>query len=382
MTLTMVLIVYHAAITALVFFLLGHTLINLLVFRRPCPATAMGVPDPETVSVLIPARNEARRIGPCLESLCQSRNPAQEIIVLDDHSNDATSDVVAQFAARDPRVRCVTGKALPEGWTGKAWACHQLAAQATGSLLVFTDADTVHHPDSIADIATTFPNRRADVLSLWPYQITASWGEKLVVPFVHVLLLVFLPHWMPGRWRSLGAANGQCIAFRRRAYDALGGHQAVRHHLVEDVALARLARAAGLRMINADGSKRVRCRMYESMPQIWEGFSKNLRAGCDGSVAAFILLQGVQAIAFLLPFFWLLVGLATGAAWTGAVVVQLFLIFLLRTVLALRVGQSFWSVLGHPIGQVLELAIALNSWRAFSKGAVTWKQRTYPTGSH
>ncbi|MEM1156870.1 MAG: glycosyltransferase [Verrucomicrobiota bacterium] len=370
----MLMLVYQILITCGVFGLLAHLLLNLFVFRRP---HVFGSRLPSKISVLIPARNEEACIGACLESLTQQNAELYEILVLDDHSEDGTADIIEEWCQRDSRVHRLSGKDLPAGWTGKAWACHQLSEQASGIALVFTDADTMHHPDSIGAALCTLLLKDADMISLWPYQRTQTVAEKLVVPFVHILLLVFLPHWMPGRWRSLGAANGQFIAFLRGGYDEIGGHAAVKNHLVEDVSLARLAKVAGLKVINADGSRLVTCRMYECLADIWEGFSKNLRAGCDGSVFAFLMLQGIQCFCLFLPFLWFVIGLVSCAEWLPWVALQLIGIYLIRFLLVWRVKHSIRGAILHPFGQVLELCIALNSWLQFSQGEMTWKGRTY-----
>jgi len=365
-------LVYQIIITCGVFSLLGHLLINLAVFRRP---QVSGSEIKSKVSVLIPARNEVECIGRCLESLSRQHAALHEILVLDDHSEDGTDRIIQDWVQQDRRIRRLPGQALPEGWTGKAWACHQLAEAATGDVLVFTDADTVHHPDCIGAGIGMLESRQADLISLWPCQQTLTIGEKLVVPFVHVLLLVFLPHWMPGRWRSLGAANGQFIAFSRRAYNEIGGHTAVKSHMVDDVSLARLAKVAGQKVINADGSRLVTCRMYDSLSGVWEGFSKNLRAGCDGSLGAFLALQGTLLFCLFLPCLWFVAGLALCAEWFPWVVLQVLGIYLIRFLLVCRVKHSVSGAILHPFGQVLELAIAFNSWIRFSQKSITWKGR-------
>lgn len=366
-------LIYQIIVTGGVFFLLFHLLINLAVFRRP---KSQGQID-QTISVLIPARDEERSIRACLESLVRQRATILEILVLDDHSQDATASIIEAWSRRDPRIKRLAGEDLPDGWTGKAWACQQLARAAKGQVLVFTDADTIHDQECVSSAVGTLLRKNADMISLWPYQKTKTMGEKLVVPFVHILLLLFLPHWMPGKWRSLGAANGQFIAFRRSAYETIGGHQAVKGHMVDDVSLARLAKAAGLKVINADGSRLVTCRMYDSLPAIWEGFSKNLRAGCDGSTVAFLALQGIMLVCLLLPFFWFVVGLVSGAEWTPWVCLQIIAIILIRVVLIFRVRHSVIGGALHPVGQLLELAIAMNSWWMFSQRKIEWKGRTY-----
>lgn len=353
---------------------------NLLLFRPP-RSSARSAGEAPLVSILIPARNEEERLGPCLESLLLQTWAEREIIVLDDRSEDGTAALVRTFASRDPRIRVVEGAELPPGWTGKAWACHQLAAQARGEYLLFTDADTRHQPGSVADAMGEMERGRHDLVSLWPRQETLTWSEKAVVPFMLVLLLVFMPHWMPGRTRSLGAANGQFLLFRRKAYQDIGGHDAVRGHLVDDVALARELKSAGGRVRNLDGSRHVSCRMYGSFPQLWEGFSKNLRAGFEDSTFSFLVFHAVEFFWGLWPFLVLLAAVCDvpgvgQPAWvfSGA---QGIVVLGQRSWLAWRCRQGSATVPWHPAAQALVLAIAANSWRWHATGRIRWKGRVY-----
>ena len=242
--------------------------------------------------------------------------PNYEVLVLDDHSEDDTAAVVLGEVSRAKKViaaACSKGRPLPPGWTGKAWACHQLAAEARGEYLLFTDADTAHEPAALGAFLGHALDTDAALLSAWPRQVTGTWSEHAVIPLVYVLLLGALPHYLlrrlqrhpeyargasPASLRTLGAANGQYMLFRRDAYEAIGGHAAVRDHLVEDVALGRLvaARTAeGMRLINCDGSRLVRCRMYASFAEVWEGFTKNLRAAFAESAVPFWVFGALQA---------------------------------------------------------------------------------------
>lgn len=359
--------------------LLLNLTVNLWWFRRPRGGGG-AAGGGKTVSVLVPARNEAGRIGPCIRSLIGQAGPVEEILVLDDRSEDGTAAVVMEAAGGDPRVRVLTGRELPEGWTGKAWACQQLAEAARGKWLLFTDADTRHAPGAVAAAVREAERTRADLISLWPEQELGTWSERLVVPFMLVLLLVFLPHWMPGRRRSLGAANGQFMLFRREAYHELGGHEAVRGHLVDDVALARALRERGRRVVNRNGAGWVRCRMYESAAGVWEGFTKNLRAGFEGSTGSFLVFHAVEFVWGLWPFLVLAGLLAAG--WPdpvvgGLAVVQGVAVMGMRAAVALACRQPWSGVVAHPVGQVLVFAIALNSWRAYARRKVAWKGRVY-----
>lgn len=372
--------IYHLIVLGLFLFFWGNFILNLLVFRRPAKVKGELQVDGK-VSVLIPARNEESRLGDCLESILAQDDFPMEVIVLNDRSEDGTAALVESFIAKDSRLKMIQGTSLPEGWMGKSWACAQLAKEAEGKTLIFTDADTRHHAGSIKAALNHANVHRADMLSLWPEQETQTFGEKLIIPLIHLLLLLFLPHWMPGRNRALGSACGQFVLFRREAYDQLGGHEKVRSHLVEDVALGRETRQAGLRLVNGDGCRWVTCRMYTSFDEIWEGFTKNLRAGFEGSVATFIVLGGLQLTMLLLPFFFLagyLTGIlsCTELEWR-ITLSMILLIFAFRIALKILYWQSWTGVLFNPVGQFIALCIAMNSWVKTSSGVVRWKGRAY-----
>lgn len=292
----------------------GIAILNTLTFPRLKPAA--GLSSPPRLSLLIPARNEAAVIGRTVRSLLAQDYADFEIIVLDDHSSDATS-ALAQAAARgDPRLRVIPGKPLPAGWLGKNWACHQLAQAATGDWLIFSDADVRWSPGALAALAAEMSRTQADLLTVWPTQETQSWGERLVVPLMALVVLGYLPlllvHHTP--WPSLAAANGQCLAFRRKAYEAIGGHPALRDNVLEDVSFARRVKARGLRLRMADGAGLVNCRMYPDWPSVRDGFAKNILAGYGGSVLFLVLAAMFHWVIFLGPWLLLIVNTLTGTS--------------------------------------------------------------------
>jgi chlorobactene glucosyltransferase len=367
-----------------------NLLFNLCVVRQLKP----GPSDPVCpfVSILVPARNEAHRIGSCLISLLEQAYPNFEVLVLDDHSSDETSARVLDLGfSRDSDSRFVllTGKTLAPGWTGKSWACQQLAEQAKGECLLFTDADTWHHPGLLAAVVKEARRTQAGLLTLWPDQVTGTLAEKLVIPLLFVAAAGFVPHWlleycqrnrrlatMFGRsfLRHLGTANGQFLFFQRECYQAVGGHRAVANHLVEDVGLGRLVAERtkdGLRLISRDGTRLIRCRMYTSFAEVWEGFSKNLRPVFEGDSTAFFVSIVVQGLVAVGPFLG-------GAFWPRPItLLPLVLILAIRALTAKRFRSSWLSVLLHPAGYLMGLAIALNSWRRVAGPGVTWKGRLY-----
>jgi len=373
-----------APIVLLHIFILGglilitlNYLLNLKSFRFP-KITSISNPPPR-ISVLIPARNEEARLRPCLSTLSDSDYPILEILVLDDHSTDGTAQLVEQRIKGDSRIHLLSGKPLPEGWVGKPWACHQLSQEAKGDYLLFVDADTRFSDITIADAVNLAHQEKTDLISLWPYLESVTWSERLVIPFVHLFILFYLPHWAKGSLRCFGAANGQFVLFRRDAYEKIKGHKSVYNHMVEDIAIARNMRAAGFKVLNFDGTNPghsiafVRCRMYTRFSEVWEGFTKNLYPSFDGNFFAFFFFQSIQAVVFLAPFILLFTPFRGPLVWT-----EIAIIFALRISLAHRFRQSYLGALLHPFGQLLVITIALNSWLQSLRGRLPWKGRHYP----
>jgi chlorobactene glucosyltransferase len=343
------------------------------------------------VSVLVPARNEALNIGACVPSLLRQDYPNFSVHVLDDHSSDATAQIVRELGLNEANGGLLSGAPLPIGWVGKNWACHQLSQIAEGELLLFTDADTIHEPGALRALVEMALERGATLLSAWPEQVTVTFVEKLVVSLLPFSGILFYPHLLfyglgkCPKWRlhipktmrrSLGAANGQVLLFSRAGYDAVGGHLMLKSHLVEDVALGRAVAARmheGLWLVNCDGTGLIRCRMYRSAAEVWEGFTKNVRAAFESSLGGFWAAGLIQLTLFLLPFI-LLCAPDSHRNWALA---EVLLVLLMRAAVTTRMGGSWWSVALHPVAYTLALSIGLNSWRRSAGPGVLWKGRLY-----
>lgn len=387
--------IYDSMVISLLLLIILNALFNACFFptvkRRQVPKRR----DEEApkVSVLIPARNEAHQIEVCLESLSAQTYTNLEIIVLDDCSEDGTADVVKDCGFTDSTFgsrRLIRGEPLPRGWAGKPWACYQLSRQASGKYLLFTDADTVHHPESVESAIAMALKHRTHLLSVWPHQITVTWAEKLVIPVIYMMAFAFIPfwflrlaqaapvqfRWMANRfWERSAVANGQFMLFKREAYEHLGTHEKVKHHLVEDVALSRevLKRLSrGWRLVNADGHHIVECRMHRDFFDVWEGFSKNLRPLFEKRWTDFVGMGALLAITGVLPFFFFL---AREHPWL--VILQVELILILRLLLTVRFRTSWLSILLHPFAVLLTLSLGLNSWWIAKTGRIAWKRREY-----
>lgn len=334
------------------------------------------------VSILVPARNEARNIVPCIESLVNQAYPNYEIIVLNDLSSDETGILLDSLASQYPNVRVLHGaEDPPKGWNGKSYACHRLAEQATGEWLLFTDADTVHSSTSLALGIAQAKKLGVALLSVFPKQITESWGEQVVVSFI----LDFLPLiavdlnalWQSGSSTTL--ANGQYLLVNTEAYHAVGGHQAIFNELVDDFALAKQVRLGGYKTAMVDGISMLSCRMYHNAREVWDGFSKNLMLGLETSAAKKPsvwfgpLFAWGYACIFVLPFFYLL-----STPQKRLPFLEIGWLAFLRGCLNFYFRRSLLEVITTPLAAWSVMALGLNALLRRGKG-VQWKGRHYKT---
>jgi chlorobactene glucosyltransferase len=333
------------------------------------------------VSILVPARNEERSIERCLRSLLAQDYPEFEVVVLDDQSTDGTPDLIAEMAGRESKLVAVQGVQPPAGWLGKQWACYQLAQAATGELLLFTDADTVHEAQALSRAVAALFEESADLLSAMPRQEVTTWSEKLVIPVMPWSFFAFLPLGIAFRVKasSLAAAVGQFMLFRRSAYDRVGGHRAVRQDLVEDIALARLFKARGRRWRLVDGEHLLSCRMYGSWSEVRDGFSKNLWAAFGYRLPLFLVVCLCLAIAFWQPLGTLVLSMV-GAALPWHAVAQAILAVVLSlglwSVSHLRFHFPLWLVPLYPASILLLEILAVRSIVVTLAGRGTWKGRS------
>lgn len=323
------------------------------------------------VSVLVPARDEGANLRRLLPALLASDYAPLEILVLDDGSSDDTGVVARRYAA-DPRVRILEGPEPPTGWTGKNWACHQLALAATGRILLFCDADVVPGPLAVGRTVGALEASAADALTAVPRHERGGWFETAVIPLVTTVPVVaLLPLRLVRRSRaaSLAMGNGQWFAWRREAYDRVG-HRRVRADVLEDVRLARLAKRSGLRLEAVAASRDLTVRMYRDGAATREGFAKNLYPLAGGRPWTLGLAGAVLLAAGLGP----IVLAAIPGAGPGALL-PLAELLAIRAMAAALVGDPPRSVVLHPAGVLAVMALALESWRRHRAGTVVWKGR-------
>jgi glycosyltransferase involved in cell wall biosynthesis len=347
------------------------------------------------VSVIVPARNEEASLADCLQSLTSQTGVSFEIIVVDDHSTDRTRAIAASF----PGANVIEAGPLPAGWTGKNNAVTAGAQAARGEWLLFTDADTVHLPGSLAAALKEAQENGAELLSYSPEQIAVTFWEMATLPVVFAeLARQYSPSRVSDPASTLAAANGQYILIRRDTYEVVGGHAAIAGSILEDVALARAVKGAGRKIRFRYGANAVRTRMYSNYRQLRDGWTKNLALlfPNPGWLAAKTLLSWGIPLGFLLWPIAMLVGaeLTNQTASTsqlhseflmlGRVVDHWWWVTVVGlgfTWLTLRLDRANFTrdmtFLGALFGMPMFAYLLLRSKRAHAKGSVSWKGRTY-----
>src|SRR5579863_841522 len=326
------------------------------------------------VSVIVPARNEEECLGACLRSLVEQAGVGFEVVVVDDASTDQTREIAESFAG----VQVVDAGPLPAGWSGKNNALTAGVRQAKGEWLLFTDADTVHGPGSLARALAEARAQGAALLSYSPQQEVHGFWERAVMPVIFAELA--------GRYRPAevsdpaspkAAANGQYILVLREAYEAVGGHAAIAGDLLEDVALARAVKRSGRKIFFRFGGDAVRTRMYRSFAQLREGWTKNL---------ALLFPSSLRLAVVRLMEFGLIVGsgVVAGRLFTkgraGAAIAVGLVCSVMYGLFLKRIRKAHFSLVSNVlalVGLPMFSYLLLRSKVAHREGKVSWKGREY-----
>jgi len=374
--------------------LFAHLLINLLSVRRLRATTKGNSPSDPFVSLLVPARNEEAHIEVCVRSLIGQHYEHLEVLVLDDCSSDRTASIVQGIIAELPsaqkgRLQLLRGEPLPPGWVGKNFACHQLSQHAPGDYLFFTDADTVHAPETVRAVIDCMQRRGVDLLTAQLEYKLKDMGERLIVPLLCFRVFTLLPLTLISRRPEpiLAAGNGPLLCFHRLAYQAAGGHEAIKECILEDVSLARAVKAAGYRMAFVDAIDMIYCHMYSSFANTWAGFSKTFFAFYNYSLIAALAIIVLDLALFVVPPLLLLTSLFVALPLTILLLAfcSYGIAVLMRLLLAVRFTRSqklstLFLCFLHPAAIILGCLILLNSihWH-YRKLGTEWKGRYYPS---
>jgi chlorobactene glucosyltransferase len=380
-----------------------HNQYHLAIVVEPMPPPI----DAPLISVCIPARNEERNIRACVEAVLAQDYPNLEIIVLDDRSMDRTPEILADLikesgsllperseltltGTRASDLHVIKGIDLPPGWAGKPHALYQAAATARGDWFCFIDADTFLSPAALSSCLAKASETRADMFTIITFQVMGSFWEKVVMPLVMTALSVgFSPRKVNDPKRRDAIANGQFILIKRPVYNAIGGHESVKDQIVEDKAISEQVKCNGYRLIVADGHTVVKTRMYTSLPEMWEGWTKNIYLGLRDQKGLLYLGVFGATVALLAALFlpvWPILGLIWGfneggwMAWTVLIESLIFWGYLIAV--RARVAQimeiSPFYAFTTPLGAAVFAAMMITSaFRVISGKGVSWKGRLY-----
>ena len=359
-------------------------------------------PDPNrtypSVSLIVPARNEAANIDTCLAGAVAQDYPDLEIIFVDDRSTDDTAARIQAVAATDPRVRLLQGVPLPDGWAGKPWALHQGITASRGEWILHIDADTRLQPGAITAVVDAArdgwssvddepaPEGGFPVFSIMTGQSLPTWWEKVLQPAVLGAIMEALPLRLVNSPRVpwIALANGQFILVRRDAYDHIGGYAAIRGEIAEDVMFARRAKRMGLRVRLAAGQSLATTRMYRTPADLWEGWTKNLHVG--SRLMPGLVLPGLAYLATAVMAPWALLAASSRATTTprdatrlrAAATALLAIAFAHRRGIDRALGVPASYALAQPVGVLATVAMmAASQFRVRSGRGVTWKGRRY-----
>jgi hypothetical protein len=360
--------------------LAAHTAVNLRLLRRPSAPVS---PVRERVSVLIPARDEAGHIAATVSGALEQRGVTDlEVLVLDDASADDTPRIVTAMIEDDhrrPDVRLdlLTGEVgpVPDGWLGKPWACARLAEHASGTVLAFVDADVDLAPDAIGALVDTLRAGGFALVAPYPRQVADGWLERLLQPLVTWSWVATLPlRWAENSRRpSLSAANGQLLVIDAAAYRLIGGHHSVRGEVIEDVALMRAAKLAGLRAATVDGSHLATCRMYAGAGQVVDGYAKSLWSAFGGPAGS-VAVNGLLLLVYVVPGVAMFTGPGRRGRLLGAVGYAAGVAS--RVLVARRTGERVLpDTLLHPASIGAFAVLNAISWWRHARGRNTWKGR-------
>jgi len=360
---------------------------RMSVIHRPAPPLPS---PPPKATILVPAKDEGRRIADCLRSLLAQDYPDFNVIAVDDRSTDQTGAVMDQLAAADPRLRIVHIKPgeLPDGWTGKNHALHKGIQTADGQWLLLVDSDVIVAPHALRTTIATAEVKRLGMLSLLLKLETHTLAERIVLPLASGALAAFFTISLTNaEWSNVAFGNGQFLLIRRTTYDLIGGHRAVREQYCEDIALARLVKDIGDRPRIAFGADLGEVRMYDSLASILRGFARIYFAAGFGSAKRPLI--GIASILLAcLPVYaaaaWGLIGVSHSAPgallWLGAASIHFILLTAVVTIIYQFVRNPVWPVLLFPVaGAFVVYILARSAWMCVTR-RVEWRGTVYTHG--
>ena len=379
-----VILLYQYTITVILLFILINFLINNILFKNTSkyklPSSI--IKDNPLISVLVPARNEEENIKKCIVSLTKQDYKNIEILVLDDNSTDNTANIIRKLSKKYSNIKFYKGEHLRKGWLGKSFACHQLSKHARGKYMIFTDADTLHFPDSISSAVACLERYKVDALSVFPMQVMVTMHERMMVPFGNYIILALFPLYLMRKVKNamFCTAIGQFMMFKSEVYRKIGGHKSIKGKVLEDVKISKRVKKSGYKFMIFDGRSNLYCRMYKSFRDVVRGYSRVLFAAFDYNIFMMSMAIFLIATVFLGPFIMLPLGVVFN--WSALIIeiiiLQMIIILTTRIVFAIRFKCRSVDILLHPVAMLYLLFIAVKSILDIRYGdGMTWKGRVY-----
>lgn len=334
------------------------------------------------MSVVIAARNEAQNIADCLRSLLL-QNGIKEIVIVDDHSSDDTASIVKKFILKNEKIKLIHAPPLPDGWLGKTHALHVGANSATGTFILFTDADVIFFKEVIAQAANTLKQNNLDFSSGMFGIYCKSIAEKISAPFLSAMAqAAFL------FTKTKGAGTGAFNMVRREAYIDAGGHTAIRQHIVDDVSLARLMKKySDKNSLISSLSDKVKVRLFKGWKGYWQAIKRSAIPFMGNNkllaiMASFSCLT--LCIIILFSPFLIIVSWETDVSfdmWNGSIPVLLYLMGLSGIAYFKGWCECSWIwILLYPMPFfIMTIAIIYSAVSLSIKPTIEWRGRVYAT---
>ncbi|MED5353229.1 MAG: glycosyltransferase [Nitrospinota bacterium] len=354
--------------------------VNIVYLVRLQPLVKL-ISNPPRLSVCVPARNEERGIEACLQSLLNQDYPNFEVIAIDDHSTDRTGDIMRNLAQENSRLKVLKAADLPEDWLGKPFALHQAFKVAQGEYLLFTDADPVFKPAALNTAVHVMRERDLDVLTLMPKAEFGSFWERAVQPVIFgfiASLTRFKNVNDPDHGSAMGF--GAFLMFRRSAYEKIGGHEAGKADVLEDVLIAKRAKRAGLKLFVADAKQLFSIRMYFGLKEIWFGWEKNMFLAMKESVLRATYNVSVVLGFVFTPYIILAINIfeQIGWLWLGMALVGVVLVSAAAYKTCDEMGLHRNNAVFFPMGALVMAAIMANSmFHTLVRKKTKWRGRVY-----
>jgi len=371
---------YIVIVSAIYFFII--TVINIRFIEYLIDPNKKWIDEPfnDSVSVLVPARNEEDGISDCLRALSIQTYDPIEILILDDRSTDRTAEIIKSFADSDPRIKMISGSEPPEGWLGKHWACDQLFQEANGDLLLFMDADTILSERTVAASVHESNIRKADLLTVMPQRIATCITERLMFPFLDWIVFSGMPMAYAHRSSNqyLSAAFGQFMLFRREAYKRTGGHAEIRSNPLDDFTLGRIIKKLGLTWVLYQGTESVQTLGYKGDIEAFRGISRSVFPAINYRVSVFILFSVILTSLSFLPLATLVASVLLNQQSTELLVLStmsLGMIIISWAIVCRKFKHSVLAILFYPLSVAVIIVLAWHSFITYTFGVADWKNR-------